>query len=394
VFCLCGDANFDTFRSVMPGLSWENAGYFSTKMTRTDLATNQLGSSIPQSYSAKSVWTEKVPVHEALYATTADSKHQSLSMLLQQADRPSAGLCGAAWHAHGSGLFVHAGDINMESPTMQVIVAIFNRWRQQGFRHASSPAQAERPTAQPAAGVATPTTIPSSDTYCTVCDRDVGVGNMEAHLAGKVHQKKAAAPGSAHSAGAAATATTRSDTYCTVCDREVGAANMDAHVAGKIHQKKAAQQRNQPASTPQPKKSSTASNQRGQNVANADDPGFAAGMTKNEALEVFFDAYCLRIEDTYTMTGDLRGLYAGAAEGDRDGGRGAAFADFKRYHNKALRKPGILPGWWNANEVLAAAPQHIQYGVEKSDLVQKHGPLQVMGLRALAERIEGPVISF
>lgn len=50
------------------------------------------------------------------------------------------------------------------------------------------------------------------------------------------------------------------------------------------------------------------------------------------------DAYCLRIEDEYVFTGDVGydSLYGGAKP----------IKDFRRFLNKAEKRPGLLPPWW------------------------------------------------
>lgn len=113
-------------------------------------------------------------------------------------------------------------------------------------------------------------------------------------------------------------------------------------------------------------------------------------LPEHEVYKNLVDAYRLRVEDEYTMTGDVsvRSLY-GSANPTRD---------FQRYLDKAEKRDNVLPSWWNGEKRAACekmardrSGNHcIHHAVEKSDIVELYkNPLAPMNLRILGEKIYG-----
>ncbi|POR38376.1 Uncharacterized protein TPAR_01418 [Tolypocladium paradoxum] len=113
--------------------------------------------------------------------------------------------------------------------------------------------------------------------------------------------------------------------------------------------------------------------------------------SETDVYRLLIDAYRLRVEDTYTVEGDIEAdsIYGGAPDGRRGLGR---FLDL------ATRRRGLLPPWWNPEKRAACvrlgmdASQwcDLRCAVEKSDIVDHYGdrffPMQ---LRMFAEAVIG-----
>lgn len=108
-----------------------------------------------------------------------------------------------------------------------------------------------------------------------------------------------------------------------------------------------------------------------------------------DVYRLLIDAYRLRVEDTYTMEGEIMegSLYACNTDGLR------GFRDFLR---TAATISGLLPPWWNDEKRTACerlgmdASQwsDLRCAVEKSDIIEQYGDPQFpMQLRMLAEAV-------
>lgn len=106
-----------------------------------------------------------------------------------------------------------------------------------------------------------------------------------------------------------------------------------------------------------------------------------------EAYRWLIDCYRLRIEDTYTQSGDAIALYAGDDPTNH----------FKGFLKKAAKKPETLPAWWKPDvdvkgvirEATKGTESNIFHAVEKSDIVEEYDAWAPMLLRALGEKIYG-----
>ncbi|KAK0104795.1 hypothetical protein ONS95_005063 [Cadophora gregata] len=109
--------------------------------------------------------------------------------------------------------------------------------------------------------------------------------------------------------------------------------------------------------------------------------------SQRKRLSRKIDCYRLRIEDEYNFGGDAGGLYGGEDP----------LPDFKEFLNKAEKKEGILPKWWNKDkrkecEKVATRDgwANINHAVEKSDIIEHYkNPMMPMKLRVLGEKIYG-----
>lgn len=108
-----------------------------------------------------------------------------------------------------------------------------------------------------------------------------------------------------------------------------------------------------------------------------------------DVYRLLIDSYRLRVEDTYTMDGELMegSLYAGNTSGLRG---------FRHFLRAAATISGLLPPWWNAEKRAACerlgmdASQwsDLRCAVEKSDIIEQYGDPQFpMQLRMLAEAV-------
>jgi tetratricopeptide (TPR) repeat protein len=123
---------------------------------------------------------------------------------------------------------------------------------------------------------------------------------------------------------------------------------------------------------------------------------FPSSMDKNKCFGLLIDSYRLRVEDEYTMTGDVdeRSLY---------GGTPTPLPHFKAFIKKAATK-GLLPSWWAETEAESMATlcemavthewHNIKYAAEKSDMLEHYNMLELPMLRALAEKVRGPVFGY
>ncbi|KAL7933504.1 hypothetical protein V8C35DRAFT_304601 [Trichoderma chlorosporum] len=115
------------------------------------------------------------------------------------------------------------------------------------------------------------------------------------------------------------------------------------------------------------------------------------GRPEIDVYRLLIDAYRLRVEDTYTLEGELMegSIYAGEADG---------LWGFQEFLETAAEVPGLLPPWWDdekreACERLgmdASGWSDLRCAVEKSDIVEQYGDPQFpMQLRMLAEAVYG-----
>ena len=121
------------------------------------------------------------------------------------------------------------------------------------------------------------------------------------------------------------------------------------------------------------------------------DKTYLHSMSETDVYDQLTDAYRMRIEDEYVFRGDASGLYGG--EDPRPG--------FKRFLNKAERRPGLLPSWWSKEKrkncekraVDSVNWSDINSAVEKGD-IQEHykDPMMPMKLRILGAQIYGSQI--
>ena len=104
---------------------------------------------------------------------------------------------------------------------------------------------------------------------------------------------------------------------------------------------------------------------------------------------LLIDAYRLRVEDDYTLDGDVDedSLYSGARDG---------LLGFRRFLQLAVSRRGLLPPWWGSiNQQMCeslgmdASQWHdLRCAVEKSDIIEHYGdPRFPMQLRMFAEAV-------
>ena len=96
----------------------------------------------------------------------------------------------------------------------------------------------------------------------------------------------------------------------------------------------------------------------------------------------------LRVEDEYVHGGSMYGAYADATGCYDDDFGSCAARDLCAFVESAIRV-GAVPPWWDDQDCIAHAAGVIHLAVEASDMVDKHGPLGVLALRVLAQRITG-----
>ncbi|KAI9821443.1 MAG: hypothetical protein M1826_000679 [Phylliscum demangeonii] len=113
---------------------------------------------------------------------------------------------------------------------------------------------------------------------------------------------------------------------------------------------------------------------------------------EQDVYKLLTDAYRFRMEDDYTLTGDVANasLYGGAADSGR--------RHFRRFLSLAARHPALLPPWWSTTHAAACEREAMQArrwscltsAVEKGDLIEHYGnPLMPMQLRMFAEQVYG-----
>ncbi|CZT41962.1 uncharacterized protein RSE6_01787 [Rhynchosporium secalis] len=120
-----------------------------------------------------------------------------------------------------------------------------------------------------------------------------------------------------------------------------------------------------------------------------DDKDLPSSLEKDVFI-LLIDCYRLRMEDEYTFKGD-------AATGSLYGGALNPLPHFRKFLDKAEKKEGILPEWWDMQkrtmcekEAVFGTWANINHAVEKSDIVQHYkNPMAPMTLRALGEKIYG-----
>ncbi|QDS68763.1 hypothetical protein FKW77_004997 [Venturia effusa] len=91
-------------------------------------------------------------------------------------------------------------------------------------------------------------------------------------------------------------------------------------------------------------------------------------------------------------------VYTGEVSNDSLYGGGNPHADFKRFLNKAEKKD-LLPAWWSSakrKECEKVSRPLVMCAIEKSDLRGKYpdNPFIAMELRALAEKVYGPIRAY
>jgi splicing suppressor protein 51 len=103
------------------------------------------------------------------------------------------------------------------------------------------------------------------------------------------------------------------------------------------------------------------------------------------------DSYRMRVEDEYTWSGELTGLYAGEHP----------LIGFRKFLDLAERKGTMLPKWWNKEKraeceklgMTAGQFSSLRGAMEKSDVLEHYkDPWMPMKLRILAERIYGRAV--
>jgi splicing suppressor protein 51 len=108
-----------------------------------------------------------------------------------------------------------------------------------------------------------------------------------------------------------------------------------------------------------------------------------------DVYRLLLEAYRLRMEDNYTMEGDVDAdsLYGGAPSG---------LPGFRRFLRLAGSRPGLLPPWWNAESQRECERfgmdetqfQDLRCAVEKSDIIEHYGDARFpMQLRMFAEAV-------
>jgi splicing suppressor protein 51 len=108
-----------------------------------------------------------------------------------------------------------------------------------------------------------------------------------------------------------------------------------------------------------------------------------------DVYRLLLEAYRLRMEDNYTMEGDVDddGLYGGAPDG---------LPGFRRFLRLASSREGLLPPWWNAESqrecerfgMDESQYQNLTCAVEKSDILEHYGDARFpMQLRMFAEAV-------
>lgn len=117
------------------------------------------------------------------------------------------------------------------------------------------------------------------------------------------------------------------------------------------------------------------------------------GRSERDTFRLLIDTYRMRIEDEYVFTGNASTdcIYGGAPNNR---------AGFRKFINRALRKPHLLPSWWRPsklNECIAFGTRNrdpnwggLNGAMEKSDVVEYYGnPLMPMQLRKFGEQVYG-----
>ncbi|KAL6701767.1 hypothetical protein J3F84DRAFT_15791 [Trichoderma pleuroticola] len=113
---------------------------------------------------------------------------------------------------------------------------------------------------------------------------------------------------------------------------------------------------------------------------------------EKDVYRLLVDAYRLRVEDTYTIEGEVM---AGSLYDENPDGLGG----FQEFLDEVAGLPGLLPPWWNhekrdACERLGMEDEwsNLRYAAEKSDFIEHYGDPQFpMQLRMLAEAVYGSV---
>ncbi|KAJ5677542.1 uncharacterized protein N7477_003175 [Penicillium maclennaniae] len=116
------------------------------------------------------------------------------------------------------------------------------------------------------------------------------------------------------------------------------------------------------------------------------------GRPEKDVYRLLIDTYRLRMEDDYTIKGDVDedSIYKGRASGVR------GFQRFLRLAERRGRE--LLPDWWSpaqAKECVALGSgrdedYNLRHAVEKSDIIEQYGErLMPMQLRMLGEQIYG-----
>ena len=112
------------------------------------------------------------------------------------------------------------------------------------------------------------------------------------------------------------------------------------------------------------------------------------GQTHEACYKWFIDAFMLRVEDEYTHGGGTYGAYSDATGCYDDDFGSCAARDLCAFIESAIRV-GAVPPWWDAQDCVAHASGVVCLAVEAHDMAEKHGPLGVLALRVLANRITG-----
>lgn len=111
---------------------------------------------------------------------------------------------------------------------------------------------------------------------------------------------------------------------------------------------------------------------------------------EQDVFKLLIDTYRLRMEDDYSITGDVDvdSIYGGAPDGRRG---------FRRFLRLAEKRNGLLPKWWARDKAIACERVGMNTGwsaldcaVEKADVMEHYGnPTMPMQLRMLGEQVYG-----
>ena len=126
IFIYIADIDNEFFERFDARLLWKNSNWYRSEATLTGMGS-QILRGAPARYSAKSVWLEGVPSRNALYVTDDESRHQSMSMVLNGHTEVAERLCGIAMddrRPQGEGVFAYIGDINLEAGTRVILASL------------------------------------------------------------------------------------------------------------------------------------------------------------------------------------------------------------------------------------------------------------------------------
>mmetsp|Transcript_29165 Transcript_29165/g.40940 ORF Transcript_29165/g.40940 Transcript_29165/m.40940 type:complete len:250 (-) Transcript_29165:57-806(-) len=126
------------------------------------------------------------------------------------------------------------------------------------------------------------------------------------------------------------------------------------------------------------------------NLESGSNSQWHTGIKRRRVYERFVMSFQLRVEDEYTMGGNLVGTY-----GEQAGGGRPASEQFTSYYQRAKSK-GMLPIDWTEKDetkLFSFAAENICYAIEKSDVTKRFGYAsgEHLVLRSTAQSILGPI---